>query len=399
MHIIIPRKLIGGIGRRLRRFSTRASQTALFWYRLHDRNLLERFKHGFATKGPFIGTDSQKSEQDLYRIVSAYERAKKNQPRAAREYAVGPMWEGIIRRNFGQLLAAVERKDTASALWMLEAFHRQKFAMGAGGSYDDFQAYRQNRFYRYQFLNTWISYLRIFESIGGKEQDLAFAQVGRPVGVMTSGDIIPLEAIRYHYWAKRFHFLLDGIRRPVIAEIGGGLGGQAFKAVTTGSRNICYLIFDIPETLLVASYFLLNALPESRILLYGEDDFSRDALEEFDLILMPNFEMPNLPDLSVDLWFNACSFSEMLKMTAEEYLAQVERTCRKFFLHVNHTVRFRWNVHGKVFRNLPADQLIPDPRHFELVERNPRPFGRVEDRRFLRRHGARHEVYLYSRTA
>jgi len=114
---------------------------------------------------------------------------------------------------------------------------------------------------------------------------------------------------------------------------------------------------------------------------------------------MPSFELPRLLDSSVDHWFNACSFSEMLKETVEEYLTQVGRTCRGFFLHVNHTVRFRWAVNGKEHRNLPADQILPDPVHFELVEPTPRPFGRIKDRWFLSRHGVRHEVYLYRRAA
>ena len=42
---------------------------------------------------------------------------------------------------------------------------------------------------------------------------------------------ITMEAVRYHYWARRIFSLLGHPQRPVICEIGGGLGGQAFKVL------------------------------------------------------------------------------------------------------------------------------------------------------------------------
>ena len=383
--------------RRVTRTTAYVSQFVSFWYHLHDKNLLERFDHGVATNELTENAPTKETEKVLQRVVVAYERAKRHQAEAPPEYAAGPMWEGIIERNFSELLSAARNADRSSFGHLLGSFHRQRFAMGAGGSYDDYLAFRRNPLYRYQFCNTWVRYVRAYESVGGTEEDLVFSQVGQPVGMETRRGVVPLEAIRYHYWARRFRSLLEGGQRHVIGEIGGGLGGQAFKVVERKPGQLCYMVFDIPETLLVASYFLLRSLPEHRILLYGEDTFGADAMDRYDVILMPSFAIPALPDFSVDLWFNACSFSEMLRSTAEEYLHHIERTCRGHFLHVNHTVQFRWTVGERAFENLPADELLPDPERFGLLEAQPRPFGRVEDREFLRRHGAEHNVYLYTR--
>jgi hypothetical protein len=385
--------------RRVRKLVLELTQSIKFWTVHHDRNLLKRFDQGFSRHSNPNDALEQGADEILRRVALSYERAKGNQSQAQGAYSVGPMWEAIITRNFGDLLQLMKDGNTPDAVHLLEAFHRHRISLGAGGSFDDLLAFRGHPLYRYQFVNTWLSYLQVFESIGGGEEELAFSQVGDPLGMMTASGVIPLEAIRYHFWARRFQKLLKGVQRPLICEIGGGLGGQAFKTLTTLAVGTRYVLFDIPETLLVASYFLLRSFPERRILLYGERDLDEAALDDFDLILMPNFEIPKIPDSSVDLWFNSCSFSEMLKQTSEEYLRQIERSCRGLFLHVNHTVRFHWMDQGRECRNLPADQLIPDPKRFELVERTRRPFGRIEDKTFLHQHGAMHNVYLYGRKA
>ena len=397
--VMAPHSLMTQVHKRIYHVMIGAKQAARFWLSLHDKSLLERFDKGFGPPQPLDGNRHQPADKVLERVIAAFKKGKEDQTAAGAEYAVGPMWKQIVSRNFGELLSAVERQRDTDAIGILESFHRSQVSLGAGGSYDDYLAFRQNPLYRYQFINTWVDYVRVFQGIGGKETELSFSQVGRPAGMSTGPEVIPLEAVRYHYWARRFHALLEDAQRPTICEIGGGLGGQAYKALERTPNDLCYMIFDIPETLLVASYFLLRSRPAARVLLYGEGDLDRNTAEEFDLVLMPNFELPKVPDSSVNLWFNSCSFTEMLRETAQEYLHQIERTCRRFFLHVNHTVHFHWTVGDEVFENLPADELIPDPNRFELVERAPRPFERIEDRRFLRQHNAGHEVFLYQRVS
>jgi hypothetical protein len=121
----------------------------------------------------------------------------------------------------------------------------------------------------------------------------------------------------------------------VVAEIGGGFGGFAYFLLSPPGRYR-YVDFDLPEILLVQQYYLLSAFPEKKFLLYGEQqiEFGR-ALESNDVMLMPNFELPNLPDDSVDFFINTGSLSEMDYATVEEYVAQIARTCRLYFFHDN----------------------------------------------------------------
>jgi len=389
--------LAEGARRRLTRFSTMVSQAALFWLQHHDGQLLARFERGFSDDPSVHGTRGECPREIIDRIVAAYRLAKEDQRSAPPEYAVGPMWESMVRRNFGDVLSALEHDDMEGLAAILAGFHRNKCSLWTGGSYEDLIAWQRSRLYKYQFINTWLRYEVVFEEIAGEDAKLTYSQVGRPVGLETNGGIIPLEAIRYHYWQKKISGLLEGIKRPVVCEIGGGLGGQAFKVLQEHDGPLVYVIFDIPEVLLISSYFLLRSLPGLRVLLHGEDRLDAEAHGCYDLILMPNFRVAALADESIDLFFNSCSFSEMLRRTAEAYLHVIERSCRGYFLHVNHTARFQWEADGVEYSNLPADELVPDPERFELVDKTPRPFGRIEDESFLRRYGAHHFVFLYRR--
>ncbi len=378
-------------------FSVPVSQAAVFWLLHRDGELVSRFERGFADDPAGHPAGDHRADEITERIVAAYRLAKRSQANSPPEYAVGPMWEGMIRRNFREVLAALGDGDLKRLAGILEAFHRSPCSLWAGGSYEDLVAWRRNKWYKYQFINTWLQYCAVLETVGGDDSRLTYSQVGLPVGLDTGGGIVPLEAIRYHYWQRYISRLLGRLKRSVVCEIGGGLGGQAFKVLEEHEGPLTYVVFDIPETLLISSYFLLRSLPKARTLLYGEARLDAAAFEHYDLILMPNFAIPALPDDVVDLFFNSCSFSEMLRETVEAYVRTIDRCCRGWFLHVNHTARFHWDVNGSRFTNLPADHVIPDPDRFELVEKAPRPFGRIEDRAFLKRHQARHNVYLFKR--
>jgi hypothetical protein len=94
---------------------------------------------------------------------------------------------------------------------------------------------------------------------------------------------------------------------------------------------------DLPEILLLASYWLCSTQPGRKIALYGEQDpkWVLDNMENYDAILFPNFCLPLLPKDSVDVFVNTHSLSEMRAETVQEYLGQIARTCRRYFLHEN----------------------------------------------------------------
>jgi putative sugar O-methyltransferase len=216
---------------------------------------------------------------------------------------------------------------------------------------------------------------------------LSFPCVGNPAGIPVNGSIITIDTLRHAYHAAQMKKLLRGVERPVITEIGGGLGGQAFQSLRlcTGAR---YLIFDLPEVAVLSAYLLLTAFPEKRVCLFGEAPVTAD----FDMAVMPHFAVEELPARSVDLFYNSCSFSEMDAASAQAYLAGVERTCRGYFMHDNHDLSLEFRqADGELSRNIIGSELVPDRAQFRRLYKKPRAHRLPEDR------GIPHFEYLYQR--
>jgi putative sugar O-methyltransferase len=156
---------------------------------------------------------------------------------------------------------------------------------------------------------------------------------GNILGVTVADQTLTLNACAYDAGSSLVTTCLPAGPR-VIAELGGGYGGWV-PFLARKVNELTYLDFDLPETLCCAAYYLMKAFPEKRFLLYGEREFCPECLVEFDVILLPSFEITALPDRSVDLFLNCASLSEMKPATALRFLQEIWRTTDAFW-HMNH---------------------------------------------------------------
>jgi putative sugar O-methyltransferase len=335
----------------------------------------------------------------IERLIDAWTAAKSHQETLEGPYKIGIYWQGILDSEFDDLMDLVRSRDVDGLRRFLENIHRERCSDGLGGAYFDYVRLQRSRFYKYQFVNTWLKYYDAYKNMLGHEPVLDYSLVGNPVGLNQDGRIIPIEGIRHHYYATEILSLLKDVDAPVVCEIGGGMGGLASTVLSKAEGEVTYVIVDIPEVLLLASFMIMAASPEKTVLLYGEGPFSSQALSEYDVILMPNFMLPELGDGSVDLFFNSNSLTEMDRGTAEEYLRQIERAGRRYFLHVNHNVRLRWGSVAEEVGNMVGDEIVPSAHLFERVYKRPRVFGRLEDEVFYLIGRGRHFAYLYERKA
>ena len=360
--------------------------------------ILRHVKPGFADHRQKISTTGEQYSTIFKRLADAFDQSKKNQKAVAKPYQISPLWQKILDERFEDLTTTIRNKDFSKLQTLLENFHREKFAIGSGGGADDYFSLKKISLYKYQFVNTWLKYYDIYKNLVGNSPELSYALWGNPVGLYHNNQVIPIEAIRFHYYATEILSLLQNVEHPVISEIGGGLGGQAFKLLSNSNKKMTYILFDIPEMLILASYFLMASFPEKKILLYEEDKLDSSSIEKYDIIIMPNFMLPYLDDKSVDLFFNANSFSEMVSTTVKEYLNQIERICKKYLMHINHDAKFKWSDEdGKEIGNMPGSQIIPDPEKFKRIYKHPRLFARVEDKVFYLSNRAGHFAYLYEK--
>lgn len=331
------------------------------------------------------------------RLSDAYNKAKSGQKSVAQPYKVGYMWQQNLDNHFADLIVALQNKDSMKLQTLLENFDREWFTYGMGGE-TDYYAMKRNPLYKYQFVNTWYKCFNLYKELANGDHKLAYPMVGNPAGLYYDKQIIPLDAIRFHYYAAQILSLLRDVENPVVCEIGSGLGGQAYKVLSTSGRPITYILLDIPEMLAVSSYFLMAALPEKRFLLYGESaNLGNGKLNDYDVILMPNFMLPQLEDEKVDLFFNSASFSEMDSMTVAEYIRQIERICRRYLLHVNHNQKFIWHYKGQESANMLSTQVQLDPNRFKQVYKFKDSFllAREEEKIYYR--NAAFYEFLYER--
>ena len=83
-----------------------------------------------------------------------------------------------------------------------------------------------------------------------------------------------------------------------------------------------------------SSYFLSKTLPDKKILFFkNKDDIYK--IDEFDIILLPNFMIPELQENSANVFFNSRSLSEMSRETVIEYSKHISRFTKDYILHEN----------------------------------------------------------------
>ncbi|MFH0861123.1 MAG: putative sugar O-methyltransferase [Candidatus Altiarchaeota archaeon] len=282
---------------------------------------------------------SKYHEAIVNRILVSYHKAKAEQKNVPPAYKPGGEWDIDIKTRRANYLKALADNDIPSLSNLLKNFFRNSGAAGLL-SY----AYHQdiidgNASRKRRFVNCILQDFTVWKDFVDNADvgNLSVPPIGNPWGYIIEGNLITSNSCRHHYYASHVKNLLIDVRRPVVAEIGGGYGGLAHYLLSS-VKPCKYIDFDLPEVLLVAQYYLMNAFPEKKILLFGETegmDISFNTLDKYDIILMPNFQLPRLAPDSADLFINVGSLSEMDYSTIEEYLSQITRICKLYFFHDN----------------------------------------------------------------
>jgi putative sugar O-methyltransferase len=344
---------------------------------LHRADRRLNLKAGFS-----VHANNHRSEpHHLRRIINAYKASKRAQPQEG-PFQIRGIWEEWISVHYGTLIRALEREDIPALSQQLENSYREKFTSGTGG-YDNYLQYN-SLFGKAYIKYVWSRYRDKLAALDFDLRQLSFPYVGNPAGVFYNDQVISIETLRHAYRAVEISEILRDLPDANVVEIGGGGGGEAYQTVQRGISK--YTVFDIPEVAVISSYFLLSAFPNKRVRLFGEEDL------DYDIRVLPHFAIAQLPDSSVDLFYNSCSFSEMDGNSSREYLAIIERACRKYFMHDNHDSTFIFkNSDGSMSQNVIGSELIPNRALFKRIYKKPRVHGLPEDRSFV------HYEYLYER--
>jgi len=278
-------------------------------------------------------------QEVINRIISSYHAAKEEQKKVSLQYQLGGAWKETIETRRSEYIKALNSSDFESLSNLLKNVFRNNGIAGLWtyGYYNDIRN-RSNAKRKTYINNILLDYHTAIDFIDHFDiSKLAIKPIGNPWGYLIKGTLVLPTAFRHYYYASHVHNLLEDVNTPIVCEIGGGFGGFAYYLLSA-NKDVKYIDFDLPEVLLIAQYFLMKSFPEKKFLLFGEDEclnISKEIINSYDVILMPNFSLPNVENKSADLVINTGSLSEMDYHTVEEYINQIARITNKYFFHDN----------------------------------------------------------------
>jgi hypothetical protein len=148
-------------------------------------------------------------------------------------------------------------------------------------------------------------------------------------GVDSKNGIYHFRDINSIYTAWRIRELVKDRHNPAICEIGAGTGRVAYYCYKMGIKNLT--IIDLPYVSVISGYYLIKSLPEANIVLYGENSQgTTDSIRCY-----PYWCFVDIPDNSFELTLNQDSFPEIERNTVLEYLRQIRRNTKQYFLSIN----------------------------------------------------------------
>ncbi|WP_433966598.1 putative sugar O-methyltransferase [Tunturiibacter gelidiferens] len=299
-----------------------------------DRYDLHNVTEGFKSRID----DSSDDDALLERICTAYIGAVRQQS-APSAYQATEWWQQVRHRSLGPVIQALLTKDTNALRGMYRNFFRDPCSTGLlgapygmskayfGGNIKDLHRkfYLGHVLYRFDYWNAQTEGRFPLRHLAGPG-------IGNPFGVVINGTHINVGAEYAHYCAHRIESMLSP-ESGTVAEIGGGFGGMAYYLLRDRA-NVTYLDFDVPESIALTSYYLIKAFPRLKFLLYGEGKLTKRAITQADVVLLPVFDLENMPAESVDITFSSHSMSDISSGAMDEYLKHIDRMTKDCLFYI-----------------------------------------------------------------
>lgn len=298
---------------------------------------LQNVTNGFVSRFD----DSIDDTDVLNRICTAYVKTCHDMQSVSTTYHATSWWQQVRDASLCPVMQALQTRDIHALSMMYRNFFRDACAsglialphgvsrLGWGVPADIYkQFYLGDALYR---LDYWADQTDGLFTL----RDLAGPPIGNPFGVVIDGVLVRTGAEYQHYCAQKI-CRLNGFAPGTFVEIGGGFGGTAYYLLRDQGK-IKYLNFDVPESIALASYYLLRAFPELRFLLYGEKELTEKEIAAADVVLMPVFEIGKLASQSVDVTFSSHAMSDLSDENLGVYLETIGRITKHYFFYIGNS--------------------------------------------------------------
>jgi len=304
------------------------------------------------------------------RIFSSYKKMKTMQDRASPLYRPSKLWALQIEDAYKPFLEALNEDDIDKFHYFLSNFGNWDKYTGVSGNMlmrRFKRSYLGRRYLKYVYFE---SHLELWNWLNGGNKNfdnLSCTNFGNQSGAFCGENFIVPSSCPNEYNTSLLAELLSDEQRSIIGELGGGCGQLAYYLLRK-CTNSTYIDIDLPETLCLAAYYLMMSFPNKKVLLYGEDKFTTESYNQFDMIFLPPFEIEKIGQNTINLFINKNSLGEMTNEAATNYLNFILDSTDYFF-HMNHEIyRNIFSVDSQSFLN----REFPIRRdNFQLLYRYP----------------------------
>ncbi|QDU61538.1 hypothetical protein Pan216_23990 [Planctomycetes bacterium Pan216] len=318
------------------------------------------------------------------RVARMYQHAKEGQRHASGPYRIGGEWASFYEER-ERLYEPLRQGDIDASLALLRGFWRNELGplVKEYARFEQLVAREEPATSRFQ-AGVVRNYLIWNDLVDASPESLRIPDVGNPWGYVIDGVMVAPKATRFHALSTQAQRLVSDAERPWVLEIGAGYGGMAYYLLRDRA-DVTYVDFDLPETLVLAAYYLLCCLPDRRHFLYGEGEIPWGERSGLASLLLPNFALASVPERSAALVVNSFSLSEMPRGTLAEYCDRIGHITDVYFWHNNVD---RWGVVNRGHERIPASAYPLDESLLSLVSKH---FDQFHG------HGGDYREYLYRR--
>ena len=283
-----------------------------------------------------IPADSIVDKSDLpiaERIFDSYKKMKKDQLNVSQKYKPSSLWQNHIDNDFSFLKKSYENEDLEKFLFFLQNFGNWDKYLGIENQ-TLIKKYNKNiflkKFLSNEIFNGQMQLWKYFNKETSKIAQLNMPRFGNQNGALIDNNFVVLGSFFNEIYSKIINKYLDKNNHNVIADLGGGYGKLAYYCLKD-LKKYTFVDFDIPETLILASYFLTKSFPNKKVFYYGEQKLEDINIKDYDLIFMPSWEIEKIKNDSVEFMINRNSLGEIEPESADNYINQIHRISKYFF--------------------------------------------------------------------
>ncbi|NJL53845.1 putative sugar O-methyltransferase [bacterium] len=304
------------------------------------------------------------------RIFHSFRRMKDDQNKVSKLYQPSSLWQNQLDIAYSFLREAYRDQDFEKFHYFLANFGTWKEYTGveSGVLLRQAKTLLDQKELEHNIL---LNQLKLWKWLTGDRYSLkrlTYPMWGNQAGAYIDGTFIGIGSFFNDVYGEIIERLFNGMERPILGELGGGYG----KLARFSLRHLdcfCYVDFDLPETLCLASYYLMKTYPDKHALLYGEEKLNSSSVHSYDLIFMPSWEIESLVEDQIDIFINKNSLGEIEPTAACNYVAQISRATKRYFFHMNH--EFIRNHYDDGSSSLLAYEYPVPSEKFTLLMRYP----------------------------